>query len=200
MQSRTPVFPRAQAAARQRSCSQSCSNLGPDSRLPALICAPSKGSQRPREHNAEGTQCRANTMPRGRNAERTQCRGNTMPRERMLLGIMLMHLFCWNRTQQSLVISTVNNVRSILARPILARVILARPILARSLRFSMQGRRRGGAVQRARAPKRPRLEVPEFGKSELAYFLVREVVWGAMSPQLATKVATLALRDLALAK
>ena len=111
-----------------------------------------------------------------------------------------MHLFCWNRTQQSLVISTVNNFGSILARPILARVILARPILARDLRFSMEGRRRGGAVQRARAPKRPRLEVPEFGKSQLAYFLVREVVWGAMSPQLATKLATLALQDLALAK
>ena len=44
------------------------------------------------------------------------------------------------------------------------------------------------------------MEVPELGKSELAFFLVREVVWGAMSPQLAVKVATLSLRDMAAAK
>ena len=40
----------------------------------------------------------------------------------------------------------------------------------------MDRRRRGGAVQRALPPKRPRLEGPHLGKSQVAYSLVREVV------------------------
>ena len=56
-------------------------------------------------------------------------------------------------------------------------------------------RKRGGVWQRNERDTRARIDQEPDPHSQLAYFLVTETLWGAISPQFAKKVASLAAQD-----